>query len=59
VNFRNKGVGIGDDHRTGLQPLAGLAVLPFVPKTGRGQDRRSSALVKYQGCFPPGVSCHS
>src|SRR5262249_10800742 len=30
---------LGDDHRAPLQPLASLAVLPFVPKTGCGKER--------------------
>jgi hypothetical protein len=35
VNFRSEVVRLGNDHRAQLQPLAGVAVFPLVPKTGR------------------------
>ena len=37
VDFRDEIVGLGDNHRAGLQPFAGLAIFPLVPKPSGGQ----------------------
>ena len=51
----NEFVRLGDNHRTRFQALARLAVLwPAIVSTGD-----PSRAVKYQGCLPSGVSCHS
>jgi hypothetical protein len=36
-------VGFGDDHGARLDALAGLAIFPFVPEAGGGEQRRAVA----------------
>ena len=49
VNFRSEVVRLGDDHRAGLEPLAGVAIFPLVPKSCRCQQRRQHPLVGLDG----------
>src|SRR6478672_7142130 len=41
VQFSNEFVWLGDDHRTRLQALTRVAVLPLIPKARDREDRRS------------------
>jgi hypothetical protein len=34
VDFRGEVVQLCNNHRAGLQPFAGLAIFPFIPKPG-------------------------
>jgi len=43
VNFGDKLVGLGDNHRAGLECFAVRPVAPFVPQAGGGQSRRAIA----------------
>jgi hypothetical protein len=40
-NLRRELVRLGDNHRAGLQPLAGRAISPFIPEAGGGKQRRA------------------
>src|SRR5258708_40200598 len=43
VGLRNELVRLADDHCAGLDPLAGLAILPLIPEPGDRQHRRAVA----------------
>ena len=58
VDFRREVVWLGDDHRAGLQPLAGPRFANSSQILAAVRSGEPSRAVKYEGRFPP-VFCRS